>query len=243
MLKRSKIKKLCFFGVLPLLVCIGITYADDFDSPRLKEEWTWDDPDGDDEYSLTEESGWFRFYSKAGENNIWAQNRSGTPMLLRRAPKGDYSIETHVKIDNQKEFTIAALTVYKAPGEWIQLELIRNPQCDGFWVQYWPKVAGTTAGKCVTHPEPDEAYLKIVKTGDDWEFLYKEKESDDWETLDTVTQHYDLPVQVGFVAKAWQNNDLVCDFDYFYCPELGEVQAVQPYSKLAVTWANIKVAY
>lgn len=228
-----------------ILVCVGITYAgkDDFDSPTLGENWTWDDPDGDDSYSLTEEPGWFRF-NVGGSEDMWSTDRGEAPLLLRPATEGDYSIETHVKIENQENSTYGALMVFKGPGKWIHLELIRNDGDgrDGVGVEYWPAVAGTNRGKNVKL-DPDEVYLKIVKTGDDWEFLYKEKEGEDWKTLDTVNLHFDSPVQVGLVAKTWGGPEgpVVADFDYFRCPELGEVKAVEPVSSLAFTWAKIKV--
>ena len=225
--------------VFMLLAGTIIISADEFDSPNLRDVWTWDDPDKDDEWHLTEEPGWFRF-KVGGLEDTWNGVRGDMPMLLQPSPTGDYSMETHVKIDEQNDSTYGCLVVWLNGNNWIHLELIRNDgdARDGAHAEHWP--GGVRHAKVKL--EPDEVYLRIERQGDDWNLFYKLEEEEDWIFLDKVTLAIDDPHQVGIGAKTWGNADgpVVADFDYFRCPELAEVQAVEPYSKLAATWAEVK---
>jgi len=218
-----------------------VVFADEFDSTTLGKVWTVDNPNSANTWSLTEKPGWFRFSVLAGQDT-WSTTRGLMPLLLQPAPKGDYSMETHLKVDAQLDSTYGCLVVWKGPGEWIHLELILNGACNGAMVQYWPAVAGTNTGKCAV-AAPDDMYLKTERKGDNWNFYYKLNEKDNWILFDSVTLKYDDPHQVGIGAKTWGVNPIVADFDYFRCPELNEVQTVQPDSKLAFTWAGIKVGF
>ncbi len=92
-----------FVWIFTLLVAgtyfTTVVFADEFDSPELRKVWTWDDPNDNDEWSLTEKPGWFRFKVDAGQDT-WI-GRGLMPMLIQPSPIGDYTVETHIKIDDQ----------------------------------------------------------------------------------------------------------------------------------------------
>lgn len=234
-----------FVWIFSLLVVgiyfASVVYADKFDNPELRDVWTWDDADNDDEWSLTEEPGWFRF-KVGGLEDTWNGVRGDMPMLLQPSPIGDYSMETHLKIDEQNQQTYGCLVVWQDGNNWIHHELIDDGGArNGPFCQYWP---GGVALKHV-NVEPDDIYLKVERKGDDWHLFYKLEEEDDWTFLDKAAGlKYDDPHWVGIGAKTWGGPEgpVVADFDYFRCEELGEVKvAVEPDSKLATTWARIKV--
>jgi len=230
------------FGIIVWIVTLlavgtyfsTIVFADEFDSAQLRKVWTLDNPNAANTWSLTEVPGWFRFNVLAHQDT-WA-DRGLMPLLLQTAPKGDFSMETHVKIDNQLDSTYGCLVVWKGPGEWIHLELIFDATRNGAHCEYWP--GGIRLA--VANIDPDEVYLKIDYVGGVWNLYYKLAEKDDWTFLDKTIVKYEYPYQVGIGAKTWGANPVVADFDYFRCPELGEAQAVEPYSKLATAWAKIK---
>ena len=214
--------------------------GDEFDSPKLRDVWTWDDPDKDDKLSLTEEPGWFRL-KVGGNEDTWNGVRGNMPMLLQPSPIGDYSMETHVKIDEQQHATYACLVVWQDGNNWLHLELSQETGIDGVFAEHWPGGVGHKLQKI----EPDEVYLRIERKGNDWNLFYKLNEKEDWLLLDTVTSKIEDSHQVGIGAKTWGGTEgpLVADFDYFRCSELREVEAVQPHYKLAITWAEIKAVF
>ena len=223
---------------------VAIASADEFNAAELRDVWTWDDPDNDDAWSLVDNPGWFRF-TVQHEEDTWDGNRGDMPLLLRTSPTGDYSMETHVKIDEQPNQTYGALIVWQGGGNWIHLELIREDggQINGVLVQYWPAIAGGNTGQSA-QVEADEVYLRIERQGNDWSLLYKSEEEDEWELLEVISAVFTDPHQVGIGAKTFSGDgsmQLVADFDYFRSEELGETSVVQPKSKLAVSWARIKV--
>jgi len=213
-----------------------VVFADEFDSTTLRKVWTVDNPNPQNTWSLKEKPGWFRFSVLAGQDT-WAA-RGLMPLLIQPAPKGDFSMETHCKIDAQLANTYGCLVVWKGAGQWIHLELINDGGArNGAGCEYWPPGTATVTANLAV----DDVYLKTELKSGLWSHYYKLAEKDDWIFLASTAVKYEEPFQVGIGAKTWGANPLVADFDYFRCPELNEVQAVQPDSKLATTWAGIKV--
>jgi len=217
----------------------AIVLADEFSSTTLGNQWTWDNITAGNTYSLTAKPGWIRF-SVLSHQDTWAA-RGLMPLLVQPAPKGDFSMETHLKTDAQLANTYGCLVVWKGAGQWIHLELINDGGArNGASCEYWPPGAATLTANIA----PDEVYLKTEFKGGVWNQYYKLAEGDAWIFLAKAPVTFEYPFQVGIGAKTWGDNPIVADFDYFRCPELNETtSAVQPDSKLATTWAGIKVDF
>ena len=90
----------------------------------------------------------------------------------------------------------------------------------------------------------EDVWLKVVKTGNDLEFLAKGNAGDPWISGGTdslVGPNYTAGnYQVGIIAKSWSGSvDSVFEIDYFDSPQISTT-AVEPVSKLTTTWGSIK---
>lgn len=241
------VSELLALALLSLLSFIGAAYSDDeFDSTTLNQVWIWDDPSKECEWSLTEVPGWLQIICAPGEHDVWDFRGPG-PMMLAKAPEGNYSVETHIRISVFPDNSYAGLVVIGSEG-------LGNPKFIGPWglwrLEVGPKVNWSFAIKgganeAFARPPgiPDEAYLKLAKVGDDWECYYKEKEGDDWELIGTGTMDIGKKHYVGFNVGNWDGtSEVKAEFEYFRSPEIKIGLPVEPAGKLCASWGRIKVS-
>lgn len=222
-----------------LIAGAGVAFGDEFDqfdSPKLSDDWRWDDPNGDDEYNLTEREGWLMIHCQAGDvNDMWMQ-RLGAPLLLRDVPRGNYSFETRMQVEEWDAACLGGLVVY-------------DPNVGNFSLyerRIQENVKVCIPGNCMPDVIPAEGetdtYLRVVKEGNTFESYVKFEEEEDWQFI-CETDLTGLPEEheIGLLLKAWAGNTkgLTVYFDYFRYLELGG-QTVAPAGKLPTIWGMIK---
>jgi hypothetical protein len=89
-----------------------------------------------------------------------------------------------------------------------------------------------------------DVYIKVTKTGTKLEFFTKGAAGDQWVSGgidEKLGPNYTQGnYKIGIIAKSWGGSvDSTFQFDYFNVPELATT-AVDPSSKIASTWAEIK---
>ena len=74
--------------------------SDTFDGKTLNNEWSFDDPNGNDAVSLGERQGWLQIQISGSNEDMWANDRGGAPILRYKCEEidRDFSLETCVDL-------------------------------------------------------------------------------------------------------------------------------------------------
>ena len=88
------------FLVVTLLVAPSAVRGDTFDGAELGDGWSFEDPNGNDAFSLTARPGWLQIQLSGPDEDVWSTGRGGAPFLRRGTAEGraDFSLETHVDL-------------------------------------------------------------------------------------------------------------------------------------------------
>ncbi|MBI1924506.1 hypothetical protein HYR99_09675 [Candidatus Poribacteria bacterium] len=175
----------------------------------------------------------------------------GRPLVLRDAPKGDFSISALFNSDP------------KAPADnyWIGLFVIGSAKNDAEMAKNWSVLTfGGSKGevKALIGSMIDNAwndkghfdipkwpiYLKLEKKGTELKGYYKEKEQDNWTQVGGVwndTMKNPEKVGLGFINN-WGGGPNLTMIVEFFTLEGSNVQpfAVEPAGKLSKTWGKLK---
>ena len=191
----------------------SILFVDTFSAGHLRPGYRWFNETGSgvqdvDSYSLVDEPGYLKIKAGLGQD-LWAgtPTKSGAPLLLRSAPKGNYCIETFVRADDPSEEVLHE----PMPGPFqpinTQMGLFVLQDVDNwmfFGLTYHDFTIGDTAvqgdGLIVTITEggvssiveasqilADFMFLRIERHGNDWKFYWKTEHIHSWGLLTTAS--------------------------------------------------------
>lgn len=224
-------------------------YTDPFDDAKLHSRWTLRTPDKNDRWEV--KGGWFIFDIDAGQD-LFRIGVDRAPMLLTDPPKEDkdFSIETVVDVVTDKPFqpgaSQAGLIIFRE-DKWAYTlwgpynnQDIRVEDCVGADYRWRAEAQIAVDSKI-----DKTVWLKIVKKGDELDFLYKDNEDEKWKSggVDKKLgpQFQKGTYKIGLFLKNWGGSvAMKTAFDYFHSPELGTT-AVAPSGKVALTWGKLKL--
>jgi beta-xylosidase len=93
-------------------------YDDQFNSPTLNPKWHWGH-EPPSYWSLTARPGWLRIRTKSGED--LSDGTTNAPLLLEKAPTGDYEITTHIEMSPTKNFQQGGIVMYGNDGNFCKV--------------------------------------------------------------------------------------------------------------------------
>jgi len=232
---------LTFLISLPI-VSMGGMWRDDFNGADIGPGWEFSSPTGLCTYEVA--NGWFSIHLE-GANDIWGGFDSAAK-LLRDAPAGDFTIESHIVIEpdpnNKTANTWTAIIIFDntndPSSDWWYLARGGADEVNNEFVQN----AGGNVGASVKDVGDLEIYLKAEKIGQAYTGYYKIAENDDWAVVGTNEHNTLNPSKVGFCVKSWAERSMVSNYDYFEMvgDEVEPSTAVAPDEKLSVTWGQLK---
>lgn len=232
---------LTFVVFLPVASMGGI-WRDDFNGTDISSGWEFTSPTGLCTYEVA--NGYFSIHLE-GNNDIWG-GMDDAAKLLRDAPAGDYTIETHIVIEpdpnNNTTNTWTAIIIFDnssdPSADWWYLARGGNDEINTEFV----KDAGGNVGGSLKEISELELYLKAERVGQEYTGYYKIAENDDWIEVGAQEHNTLDPLKVGFCVKSWAVRSMVSNFDYFEIvgDEVEPATAVIPDKGLAVTWGQLK---
>jgi len=226
---------------LPVSSIAG-TWRDDFNGTKLGDGWNYTDSNGNSPYKVAD--GWFSIHL-VGHNDIWG-GFDNSVKLLRDAPQGDYTLETHIKIEpdmsakTQNTWTSVIIfdSTNKPSANWWY---IARGGADEVNTEYVQNNAGVIQASLKGIGDTD-LYLKGEKVGQKYTGYYKIEKDDEWILVGTFTHSTLNPLKVGLMVKSWAIRDMVSNYEYFEMvgDKVESNIAVAPNEKLAVTWGQVK---
>ena len=227
-------------------------WLDEFDKDELNEEWvtiTWRPGD---QGTATIEDGQLLINEPGDFGHMITDGR---PLVLRKAPKGDFSISTFVDTEPPGP----------ADNYWIGLFVIGEDGDSFALSQNWASLSLGGAkgeqkvliGSMVNGAWQDKGhfdvpgwpiYLKLEKVGNQYTGYHKEKPADEWIKAGAAWSHDDMEepalVGLGFINNWGGGPILTMIADYFLLEgEKVVPMAVQPADKLPGVWGRIKVSH
>ncbi len=177
--------------------------------------------------------------------------KDGRPLVLRDAPKGEFSISALLDSDPE------------APAEnyWIGLFVIGNARDDAAMAKNWSVItfggsggeAKALIGSMVNDVWNDKGhldipkwpiYLKLEQKGTELKEYYKEKENDDWTQLGGAwNDDMENPEKVGLgFVNNWGGGPSLTLIAEFFTLEGPNVRpfTVESTGKLSITWGKLK---
>ncbi len=203
-----------------LLICLAIfiggcsktVFIDTFSTDQLRSGYDWFDEKTPDSYTLSANPGWLKI--EAGRRqDLWkASYKRGAPLLLRSAPRGNYTIETFVSADPlensaQPVNTQIGLFVFQDIENWLFFGFTNHDfttphTTNGLMVtQTGDNTSLMISGRNL---QSDSAFLQIKKKGNNWSFFWKLRQDDVWTNLTTLS----LPVNSHKVGVGVKTFDL-----------------------------------
>lgn len=193
-------------------------FSDDFTTPSLRPQWSWVRPPAVNTYGPTD--GTLRFATQAADLFVDTNTAS---VLTERAPNGDYTVETRVRLDLPPtgccyDSTQAGLVIYGdddnylklvhvAMGETRQTEFAKE---ESPVPPHYPRYGNSVIGA------PGEwTYLRIVKRTHDreeWYTAYTSGNGAQWTRGGTWTHHLGRTARIGLVAMGGAG--FTANFDY-----------------------------
>ncbi len=239
-----------FMGSLVLPV-FAAEWLDEFEGPELHEEWvtiTWRPAE---EGTAIIEDGQLLLNSPSDFGHVVFDGR---PLMLRKAPKGDFSIST--LIDTEPPVPSASY--------WIGLFVVGEDGDDAALAGNWAAAAiggganevKSLIGSMIDSTWNDKGHfdvpewplhIKLEKVGAQYTGYFKEKVADEWTKAGAAWVHAGMEdpalVGIGFVNNWGGGPDLTLIADYFSLEgDKVTPMAVQPMDKLPDIWGRIKTA-
>lgn len=231
---------LTFMAFLPSALMAAV-WRDDFNGTDIGPDWKFINPSKQCEYKVAD--GWFSIHVE-GVNDIWG-GFDDSAKLLRDAPEGDYTIETHIVIEpdpnNKTTNTWTSIIIFDdtnvPSSDWWYVSRGGNNEVN---VEYAQNNAGNIHSN-LTGISDMELYLKAEKVGQNYTGYYKIEEDDKWIEVGAYEHTTLNPFKVGFCDKSWAVRSIVSSFDYFeIAGDEVEPSAVTPKEKLTITWGRLK---
>lgn len=196
--------------------------SDEFNSNTLNPRWTWVRQPATGTYGL--EAGTFRFDTQAGDLFEGSNNASVlTEATPRNTPRGDYVVETKVKLNVPAEgccfnYVQAGLVIYGDDDNFIKLvnASIWETRQTEFAKELFPVPAGYPRyGNTVVGPPGEWTYLRIAKTkerGQEMYTAYTSRDGQLWVRGGTYTHELGRDARIGLVSMG--GSGFVANFDY-----------------------------
>lgn len=193
-------------------------FSDEFNSTMLDPRWTWVNPLGDCNYSLTANPGYLRISVPTGNpdhglGNQPMGNPDHAPRMMQSA-NGDFIIETKVLFNPQYDAQGAGILVWKDWSHYLGIG-----RCDNWAnpdrIQYFYVYNGTSFEDHSTLYSGNVTYLQIQRSGDTFTFRYS-ADGINWITLSSTSIPLGDAVNIGLcVYDQYQTHPIYADFDYF----------------------------
>jgi arabinan endo-1,5-alpha-L-arabinosidase len=142
--------------------------SDEFSGTALSSKWSWIRKPDSSTYSVS--GGSFAWQTQAGDLQPQDPNAPLASVLVERAPKGDYVLDTKVKVSTPNDDSIhnyvqGGLIVYRDDANYVRLtsNSIWNTRQTEFGKHVSPKAGYPAYGNGVVGPVGDWTYLRIVK--------------------------------------------------------------------------------
>ncbi len=241
--------------IIPVFLLTASAFAkewlDEFDKPDLNEEWFKITDRPEKQGSVTVEDG--RLLINEPNGSFGHLVTDGRPLVLRKAPEGDFSISALVD------------TEPPAPAEnyWIGLFIVGKDGDDAVLAENWAVLTiGGSAGEkkaligsMINNSWNDKGHfdippwpvhLKLEKTGNQYTGYYREKPTDQWTKVGNTWAHDGMEepelVGLGFINNWGGGPNLTLIVEYFLLEGENVIpMAVQPADKLSGTWGGLKV--
>jgi hypothetical protein len=225
-------------------------WLDEFDKEELNEEWFRITDRPEKQGTVTIEDGKLLINEPNGDFGHLIVD--GRPLVLREAPKGDFSISALVNTEPPPP----------ADNYWIGLFVVEEDGDDAILANNWAvlTIGGSQGeqkaliGSMINGAWNDKGhfdipewptYLKLEKTGTQYTGYYKEKLNDQWMKVGATWDHDGMEepelVGLGFINNWGGGPNLTLIVEYFLLEGDKVIpMAVQPAGKLSSMWGNIK---
>lgn len=240
--------------LLTFLVSLQATGRYEFNEADLGNDWIWDDPDGVSAYSLEETPGHLSITCDPETHHVW-QTRSTAPMMLTKAPAGNYEVETYFKMRKFPICGYAGIQVIGSGG-------LGDPEFSGPWAHLviekqatqpqttcrvrWSLSQGEAPANAFEIPVDlgqDEAYMRLVKADTNWDCYFKAEVAAEWQLVGTGQLDPGEEYYIGFVVGKYDRwggfGKVIADFDYFRSP----IFPVEPRLSYITTFGKIKTSH
>jgi arabinan endo-1,5-alpha-L-arabinosidase len=192
-------------------------YSDEFAGP-LRRPWSWVR-----EPAASAQGGRLRFPTQAAD---LSEDSNDASVLVRRAPRGDFMVETKVSLDLPESgvfnFQQAALLLYAGDDAFVKLAHVaiwETRQTE--WAKEVPEPATPTGqryGNTVVGPPARTTWLRIVRRGERYT-AYTSRDGRDWVRGGTWTHALGREVRIGLGAFGGAGH--TAEFDYVRTYRLG----------------------
>ena len=214
---------------------VAAIWTDDFEGADLDRGWTFQDRPGDPTTLELNDGELWMTHVPDGFGHLVAER----PVLYRDAPKGDFSIYGFFNSEPEENY-----------GAWIGLFIGDPFSADGGASDYAFLGFGGEAGaiKLIllgsgkpAAPSPLPFWLKIEKSGNDYNAFTREAEGDDWQNVGKLVRELkDSKVGIGMLNH-WDGTTLTLITDSFHMEgENVKSSAVSYNGKLTATWGELK---
>lgn len=189
-----------------------LLFRDDFDGV-LDNSWQWVREDNK-YWSLTNNSGWLEIMARSG--GVGAGNVKN--LLLRKAPEGNFELETRIKFKPTGNYQIAGLLIYESAAEHILFgrAFCNAPQCagDGYYMDLISDGNFTPENFATKATEIETVYLRLRREGNVFT-AYASENGAEWKVIGAHKGSM-KPLFVGLVAgQAVNSTPKPAQFDYF----------------------------
>ena len=214
----------------------GAEQNDHFTATSLGEQWSLDDPNGNDTLSLTARPGWLRVQVRGSDEDMWQDTRGGAPILKQTRPyQGDFSVATCVDLATPNN----GYPVVNSIGGLVVCDPRQQPDTSPFLLTLGLQ-HNWDAGTQVILQKPGHSFkwaspgsnavqlrLDREATSRSWAAYYRVHIDAAWSLLTRVTDaELSSPSsdawQVGLFAKTWDSRvggPAGIDFAYFGEPD------------------------
>ena len=237
-------------GLLLTTPALAKEWLDEFDKPDLNKEWFKITDRPEEQSTVTIEDGSLLLNEPNG--NFGHTITDGRPLVLRKAPEGDFSISALVDTD----------PVPPSQSYWIGLFIIADDGDAAVLAENWAVVnigGGANENKALIGSMIDNAWndkghfdipewpihLKLEKVDNQYTGYYKEKPADEWTKVGNTWDHDGMEepelVGIGFVNNWGGGPNLTLIVDYFLLEGENVLSmTVEPVDKLSGTWGDLK---
>lgn len=209
-------------------------WVDEFDGDEVQDVWTFQDRPGDPTTLEVIDGHLLMTHVPDGFGHLVAER----PVLFQDGPEGDFSIYALFDSEPQENY-----------GAWIGL-FIGDPFTDDGGATYAFLGFGGEAGAIklillgAGKPEPPSPlpfWLKIEKSGNDYNAFAREGEGDDWQNVGKLVHDIKDPIVGIGMLNHWDGTTLTLITESFFIEgENVKSSAVVSSGKLATTWSSIK---